>query len=202
MLTRKPCSWPAAVSLLLVTALPASAQIDGWSLGLSWAGMQTDYSDGGWSRPNGHRRSLSLSVDTRSHQYAPIVLQSGLRLTTKGYTVSGPTHFIQYLEVPLLASLERTEASGPSITAGLVPGVRIFCRLGATRYDTSCSERGLRWWDISWELGTGFRLRDDAGGAFIMFARYARSLFDIRPSNAGHTVNWVATVGFGFEFAR
>ena len=194
----------AVLAVGLFAPPPLAAQIDGWSVGFTWASMQTNYSGGSIiaSYTNGDRRFISLGIDKHSRRYSPVVLKSGLRLTTKGNTVSGPTRFIEYVEIPLLASIYAPDQSGPFLEGGFLGGVRVYCRLGKTRRPLSCSDRGLSRWDFSWELGLGLRHRTDHGGVLVLGIRLAHSLIDIRPSDSGRTMNRVMTVGVTIEPAR
>lgn len=178
---------------------PAAGQIDGWWIGRTWSGMDTEYSDGYSSSSSQDRRLLAMGISTQLKDLPPVQLSSGLRLTPKGFEESGPTYQMEYLEIPLLASLESGPGLGGSVDVGFLGGVRVHCRRRSREVWEGCGgEHPLSWWDLSWELGAGIQHRRDDGGAVGVFVRFARSLLDVRRKDAGRSHNRVVTVGLAF----
>ena len=184
---------------LAVGGKPTAAQIDGWSIGRTWSGMVTEYSDGMSSSSARDRRLVAVGISKQLKDWTPVQLSSGLRLTPKGFEVTGPTYQMEYFEIPLVASLNSGPGLGGFVHGGFLGGVRVHCRRRVGREWHGCGgEDSLSWWDLSWELGAGIQLRGDDRGAFRLFVRYARSIIDVKREAAGRSHNRVVTAGMAF----
>jgi len=161
--------------------------------------MQTGFSHGASSSSTQDRRLLALGITKQLKDWTPVQLNSGLRLTPKGFEVPGPTYQMEYVEVPFLASLESGPGLGGFVHVGLLGGVRVHCRRRVNREWEGCGgENPLSWWDLSWGLGAGIQNRSDGGGAFRLFASLARSMIDVQREADGRSHNRVVTVGIAF----